>query len=237
MRHLLRPLLAFGAVLCPATAALADSYPVIPEPMVFDMMRPLGARQGELEINTLAQAPLSGDGPIAWAPEIEYALADGIAVEFELPFENHRLTELKFGLQGAFGTINGGKSAHGVQYLGIYDRHTKRYSSTAAYMFGHRFNARISSMTMIGLAEIDLSKGRGHNAAIVNQSLFADVTPATVVGVEFNFKGGHEGGVLVMPQVHQSLTHSLKLQGGVGIQKDRGDVARPRLSLRLIREL
>lgn len=226
-----------GGMLIAAAPAQAESYPAIPEPMIFDMMRPLGARQGELEINTLAQVPLSGDATVEWAPEIEYALADGFAIEFELPFEDMRLTELKLGLQATFGTLNDGRSAHGVQYLGIYDRHTHRYSNTVAYMFGHRFNDRWSSMSMIGLGEIAPGRGRGHNALIVNQSVFADAGPGSTLGLEFNYKGGEEGGILLMPQLHQDIGYGLNLQGGIGIQKERHEVARPRLALRLIREL
>ena len=98
-------------------AALAsDAYPDVPEPMIFDMMRPLGAKRGELEVNTLATVPLSGDDDaVHWAPEIEYAFADGFAIEGELPFVNGRLAELKLGLQASFGTTGGGRTGHGVQ--------------------------------------------------------------------------------------------------------------------------
>lgn len=60
-----------------ATTTLASpdastAYPHIPEPMVFDMMRPLGAKQGELEANVLTTTPWSGkDGNTHWAPEVE----------------------------------------------------------------------------------------------------------------------------------------------------------------------
>lgn len=50
-------LLVLTMSVCPAHAG---DYPDVPEPMVFDMVRPLGARAGELEVNTLAQTRLSG---------------------------------------------------------------------------------------------------------------------------------------------------------------------------------
>ncbi|MFN4038747.1 MAG: hypothetical protein ACK4IB_05380 [Erythrobacter sp.] len=64
-----------------------DGAPLIPEPMVFDMIRPLAAPKGELEANTLALFPLNARGEdIDWAPpEIEYAFANGWAAEFECP--------------------------------------------------------------------------------------------------------------------------------------------------------
>lgn len=55
-----------------ASSGEAGDYPHIPEPMVFDMMRPLGARQGEREANVLASSPLSeSDRKTEWAPEAE----------------------------------------------------------------------------------------------------------------------------------------------------------------------
>ncbi len=67
--------LALGlATLTPAYAQHATApapVPSIPEPMVFDMIRPLGARRGELEANTLAQVNLSGASrDVEWAPEV-----------------------------------------------------------------------------------------------------------------------------------------------------------------------
>src|SRR5688500_18024187 len=58
-----------------------------PEPMVFDLVDPLGAPKGELEINTLMDF-VPRTGKLEWQPEIEYAFADGYAAEFELPLEN-----------------------------------------------------------------------------------------------------------------------------------------------------
>ena len=68
----------------------------IPEPMVFDLVRGLGARRGELEVNTLVLLPMNDwdDRHVDWAPEIEYALLDGVALEFELPFEDGRFLHL-----------------------------------------------------------------------------------------------------------------------------------------------
>lgn len=43
--------IAFATILlaCIASGAAAETvYPVIPEPMIFDMMRPLGAKRGEM---------------------------------------------------------------------------------------------------------------------------------------------------------------------------------------------
>ncbi len=222
--------------LCPPAEA-ETTYPDVPEPMVFDMMRPLGAKKGALEANTLATTSLSGpDRTVQWAPEVEYALTDGFAIEGELPFEDGRLTELKLGLQAAFGTLNGGRSAHGVQYLGIYDRHARHYRSSFAYMFVHRYDDRWSSVSMAGLGDVSLSGGQGRNAAILNHSLFYDSREGQVLGLELNYRGGTDGTVLVMPQIHQRLAHKVNMQAGLGAERLHGDVFRPKAGIRLIRE-
>lgn len=80
----------------------------IPEPLMFDLVRGLGAKQGGLEINTLVHFPLNdfnGRG-VEWAPEIEYALFDGFAVEVEFPFENRDLEAFKLAVQWTIGASN-----------------------------------------------------------------------------------------------------------------------------------
>ncbi len=232
--------IAASLVSTPDTASAprrAQTRPERPEPMVFDMVRGLGARQGELEVNTLAQLALADGERVAWAPEIEYALIDGFAAELELPFEGGRLAELKFGLQGTFGTSRDGRVIHGVQYLGIHDRHDGGYASTLVYIVGQRLGARLSSITMVGLDDIRLAGRAGHNGLIVNHSVFAELSDSNIAGLEVNFKGGREGGVLLMPQLHHALAPGFNLQGGVGIERNRGERAKPRVGLRLIREL
>ncbi|WP_292636559.1 hypothetical protein [Novosphingobium sp.] len=70
------------------------------------------------------------DRAVEWAPEIELAVADGLAVELELPFEDGHITDYKLGLQGTFGALDGGKGVHGVQYLGLYNRESGRWESS-----------------------------------------------------------------------------------------------------------
>ena len=51
-----------------SASAAAQSGPDIPEPMVFDMIRPLTAKAGEIEVNALAQRDLTGPrGELEWA--------------------------------------------------------------------------------------------------------------------------------------------------------------------------
>jgi len=237
-------LVVFGAAV--ATDAIAQSaiptsipgatsatIPAIPEPMIFDMVRPLGARRGELEVNALAQVNLSGPGRhVEWAPEVEYAVADGFAVEIELPFTNGRLTDYKIGLQGTLGTFRGGRSIHGVQYLGLHNRRDGGWSSSLLYLLGNRFGERLSTMTMIGAADVTLKS----TGLIVNHTTFWDVDPETVLGFEVNRQTGASQYWLLMPQLHRAIGQKVSAQIGAGAERGHVGPFRPRVGLRIIRE-
>lgn len=230
-----KALLALIATLTPLCAQAAD-HPHIPEPMVFDMVRPLGASRGELEINTLTQQNLSGGHrAVEWAPEIEMALGGGMAIEFELPLENRRITDYKMGLQGTFGTFNNGRGVHGVQYLGLYNRHSGRWENTALYLVGHRFGERFSTMSMIGVGDVTV-KSPGDRALIFNHTTFFEASSSTVLGLEYNLRTGPDRTTLLMPQIHQQLAPGVNVQAGLGAVKATGQAWRPRAGLRLIKE-
>ncbi|MFN4261406.1 MAG: hypothetical protein ACK4RK_19140 [Gemmataceae bacterium] len=98
--------------------------PDVPEPMVFDLIRPLGARKGELEVNVLGLVPfrrtrspfsqfifITGADEVPdkregfeWAPEIEYAPFDNFALEFELPMFDGKVEAFKGAAQYTLGT-------------------------------------------------------------------------------------------------------------------------------------
>jgi hypothetical protein len=205
--------------------------PVIPEPMLFDMIRPLGGRQGELEANVLATSRLDGHAP-EWAPEVEMAVADGLAVELELPMTGARVDAFKLGLQGTFGTALQGRFVHGVQYLGTADR-AGRWGSSLLYLAGMRHDRRWSSLTMLGLKSRTTTS---RPVTLINHSLFRDVGRRTTAGVEFNRRGGADGNWLLLPQLHRRVGSETVMQAGAGIDKPRGSRATPLASLRLVRE-
>lgn len=237
IRRALRAGFLCAAAMLAAPALAEAGYPEIPEPMIFDMVRGLGARAGELEANTLATSPLSGQARVVeWAPEVEYALFDGFAVEFELPFENMRLTELKVGLQGTFGTFDNGRVVHGVQYLGIYDRHDKSASHALLYLIGRQHDERWSTMSMIGVGDVRVGQSESEAGLLVNHSTFYKLSEAQTAGLELNYKSGPDGGVLAMPQFHAALARKASVQLGAGLDKQRGNPARPIAGARLIRE-
>ncbi|WP_439547027.1 hypothetical protein [Sandarakinorhabdus sp.] len=209
-------------------------YPVIPEPMLFDMVRPLGARRGELEANVLLTKGLNGS-PLEWAPEVELAVADGFAVELELPMTGVRVDSFKMGLQGTFGTGFGGNFVHGVQYLGTIDRKSGIWGSSLLYLAGVRYDTHWSSITMIGAKAKD-TRQPGQSVLLVNHSLFRDVGKTTTAGLEFNHEGGRDGGWVLLPQVHQRLGRRFVAQMGAGMEKPRGERKVALASLRVIRE-
>jgi hypothetical protein len=209
----------------------------VPEPLLFDLVRPLGARKGELEINTLALFPWSqsntnleddpfGPGPttpdrkgIEWAPELEYAIADNFAIEFEFPFEEAVLEEYKLGLQWTIGTAFDERYIHGFQMLIEPDVYWRKWNTTLLYLGGIRFDERWSALFMLG-GRIDLEGPNNSETLerIVNGSLFADLTAETKVGIETNFAAQLDGtsSLIVVPQMHNDLTDCLQLQWGLG---------------------
>ncbi|MFD6317876.1 hypothetical protein [Methylorubrum thiocyanatum] len=217
---------------------LAAESPRIPEPMVFDLLRPLGARAGEREVNVFTLRPLSR-GATDWAPELEYAYADGQSLELELPFEDGRLTQFKFALQGTFGTGADGRWIHGWQYIGQVERGSGSVRNALLYISGYRFDGRWSMLSMAGLRQVGLRQ-LGPTALLLNHSVFYDVDPDTVLGLEFNLRqdiaGDDRTRALVMPQIHRRLTERTSIQAGLGVEfqtdRDAGLVA----AMRVIRE-
>jgi len=217
---------------------LAAESPRIPEPMVFDLLRPLGARAGEREVNVLTVRPLSR-GTTDWAPELEYAYADGQSFELELPFEDGRLTQVKVALQGTFGTGAGGRWIRGWQYIGQVERGSATVRNSLLYISGYRFDARWSMLSMAGLRQVGIRQ-LGPTSLLLNHSVFYDFDPETVLGCEFNLRqdiaGDDRTRALVIPQIHRRLSELTSLQAGLGIEfqtnRDPGLVA----AMRLIRE-
>jgi hypothetical protein len=203
--------------------------PRIAEPMVFDLVRPLGAQRGELEVNSLALFPMhrtigkptGQTHPIDWAPEIELAIADGLALEFELPFEDDRLQEYKLAWQYTFGTALEERFVHGLQNIIVYDRESGNVVPTLLYLFAFRIDDYWSMLHMVGLrTEIGGDDRAARTEQLVNLNLFRDVSDAVTLGLETNYAQqlGGPFELLVMPQMHWEMTDHWMLQAGVGMQ-------------------
>lgn len=232
--------------------------PRIPEPMVFDLVRPLGAKHREGEINVLSVIPLVrksravDDAPdplglvrrsldtqgFEWAPEIEYVFANGLAFEFELPMENGRVEAYKGAGQAFFGTALEHRFIHGAQVIVQYDSQPKLWTTTFLYLAGFRFNETWSALGMFGpRTELGGRVPDRRTEWLTNVTLFADVTHRLVAGIETNLGqviDGHAS-LLVMPQLHYEVSKHWMIQGGVGTRVTKG-LTLPVIGFRLIRE-
>jgi hypothetical protein len=212
---------------------LKPAAPHIPEPMVFDLVRSLGARRGELEINSLV---FPGRRSVKFAPEIEYEFADGYSVELELPFENQTLKTYKAALQGTFNVFHGGSSVQGWQIIGERARFSRERKLDALHLFGHRFNERLSMLTMEGVRRRRDEADQVNHQLLLNPTIFCDVTKRSVVGVETNLEiGARERRALVIPQVQLAVGKNYGVQFGVGMEKESFRAAKPTVAFRLIR--
>ena len=232
-------------------ASAEDDKPRIPEPMVFDLMRPLGAHANEAEVNILGLFPFGSSGrnfapePDAlglpgvhpeWAPELEYAPLDGLALELELPFQDATLAAYKGGLQWTLGRAFGNALIHGLQLIVQYDRQPASWLPTLTHIMGVRIDRVWSLLTMAGLRGITGRSQNGPLEGILNASVFADVAPEWTLGVETNLAlaGSGQFDWLLMPQMQWEITDHVMLQGGVGARVANGGSA-AEAAIRLIR--
>jgi hypothetical protein len=72
---------------------------------------------------------------------------------------------------------------------------------------------------------------------LTNLTLFADLTPRWVAGVELNLSQviGGDTSLLIMPQLHYEAGRHWMLQAGAGVRVTT-DLAVPEIGLRVIRE-
>jgi len=197
-------------------AALSSEQPSIPEPMLFDLVRPLGSPRGELEVNNLAEHSLR-HGDIQWAPEIEYAFADGYAIEVELPFENSSLSTYKLALQGTMDSHSSDRMVHGWQVIARRQADEDVYSADALYLHGYRFNSRWSTFNMLGMRRTEFG-GDGMNTVLSNNSLFYRFSSKLVLGLEVNNEIDHhrKWRYRITPQMHYNFDKHRTLQFGLG---------------------
>jgi len=197
-----------------------DDSPRIPEPMVFDLVRPLGAKRGEAEINTLAVISLNRNmrSP-EWAPEVEFAIADGLALEFELPFEEWSLESYKTAGQITFGKAFNESFIHGAQGIVLYDKETGNWSPTLLYLAGIQFDETWSALVMAGIRTEFGGEDRSERTnRLFNFSVFKHINDFATLGLETNtaidLSGVSE--FRLMPQLHRELRDHVMLQAGSG---------------------
>jgi hypothetical protein len=186
-----------------------------PEPMVFDLVDPLGAPKGKLEVNTLLDySPRSGQ--VEWSPEVEYSFAKGHAIEFELPLENTTRQEYKVSLQGTFGHLAKGRMLHGWQAIGRRKIEEKVYAAELLYVNDYRFSNQWSTMNMIGARHTAIGKS-GELIVLMNNSLFYSFSEHFILGVELNTEiGKHDWRYRLTPQIQYVAGKGVSIQLGGG---------------------
>ncbi|MBL8817834.1 MAG: hypothetical protein JNL58_17545 [Planctomyces sp.] len=218
--------------------SIQDGPPVeVPEPLLFDLVHPLGVRRNAVEFNTLAIMPWSASnatpdddpfgsgtttsdkGGIEWAPEVEYAIADNLAVEFEFPFESSTLEEYKLGLQWTIGTAFDDRYIHGFQTLFQPTTEWQEWNSTLLYLGGIEINDTWSALFMIG-GRMDL-EGPARSETfeeLINVSVFAELSEAMRVGLETNFasQANATEDLIVVPQFQYQVANNFEIQSGLG---------------------
>lgn len=220
--------------LCVSASEREVARPSIAEPMVFDLVRPLGAERGELEVNNLTRRI---GQEWFWAPEIEYAFADGYSIEFELPFEGDRLAEYKAAVQGTIGTAFRGRLIHGWQWIAIRPAAAPHWSSDGLYLAGYQINRHWSAFTITGLRH-SREGAQGHTLGLHNPSVFLTLSKHLTIGFENNFawSSRDRNHRMHMPQMHIQLSRKNLIQFGFGWQKD-GTGSAPVIGFRLVRQL
>lgn len=200
----------------------AEQYipPRLPEPMVFDLILPLGMPKNTTEINTLFQYSFT-ENAAEYNPEIEHTFLDGYAIELEFPIRNTTLEAYKLALQGTFSFPYRSNFVHGWQYIAEYHRHSKSFENDILYLFGYQFDENWSMLNMVGIHATDV-RSRGHIDGLVNSNLFYKVLPQITVGVEVNWvsRSNRADHLLVMPQLHVALAKFSTLQLGFGISRE-----------------
>ncbi len=215
----------------------------IPEPLLFDMVRGLGARRGEVELNVLAQGGAGADPHLTGGPEVEYVFAPGHAVEVELPMSSRGVDAWKGSLQGTLPAPGNGRFVHGWLVTGEYllgDPDVRCRSAmgiscplgegrlgglgaraTALYVVGLRFDRHWSAVAMIGGRGEKERRGRAA-FAVLNPSIFYDASSSITFGMEMNSLLEDDGttDLVLLPQVHWQPSRAWKLQVGSGAHVD-----------------
>ena len=192
----------------------------MPEPMVFDLVRPLGAKRGELEVNTLVQPSTQRGAPLTWAPEIEWALRDGLALEAELPMENGSVVTYKAALQGTLTAGGNGRFQHGWQLIGQRVRADDSWSADALYLAGYRPWPKITLFSMSG-ARRSVFDGDPVVQTVQNTTVFYQPSGGVILGVETNFVLGaaDRRSRLIMPQLQLALAGKYLVEFGLGAEE------------------
>jgi hypothetical protein len=245
-------LAALAAVLClgaatPAFALDVQEAPAehnwVPEPMLFDMIRSLGGKAGEREVGIGVSRRAE---ELELGTEVELIVADGHAFELELlnPQAEHRAVRGVY--QATLGRALDGRLLHGPHLVGAHAPGLGRTEGSAVYVLSARLSPQWSVLGMAG-GKLDYgaaprpegSEGPAgppelRRSAVVNASLFRDLSDSFIVGLEGTWEQRPTGlgEVEVLPQLRWDLDEGFHVQAGLGLTAENG-LVRPISSMRV----
>lgn len=187
------------------------------EPLFIDLVRPIASQKGNLEMNALCYGK---NGKILCAPEIEYVISNGFAVEFEVPMEGIHAEALKFAVQKQINSHPFSKDYdHAIQVLTEKSLHNEPTYSALFYVSGYH-NNNFSIVAMNGL-----STASGVNSLVNNIALYHNHTQKLAYGIEYNFAAKGETKHRILPQIKYDMNCGLEVQLGVGTQNRKPLIA------------
>lgn len=211
------------------------------EPVYFDLIRDLGARKGEKELNVgMGVAGRSGRQEYSYLVEYEFAPLNRLGLEIEIPIafrapvaadpqqKSHRGIEgIKAAAQYSFFVSEKLKTTMAIGYIyekGLFDGDfTSAHNPffIVAKRWGNQFHSLIYAGPMY---EFDRDH-RVTQCALVNASVHYRLAGTrNYVGVEVNSECGREGSDLaVRPQVRMGLSSSSSLGLAVGMSSSHSD--------------
>lgn len=200
-----------------AAAPGSASEKLIPEPLLLDMVLPLGAEQGTIESNVILRQNVGSDGKFIWVPEVEGAAWDGVGFELEIELQDTRYTGWNLAGQVTFGEH--GSYIHGVQTRLERDNDESDTDALLLYVAGYRFSDTWSALVVAG-ARIPVESATQRDAAsVLNASLFAEITDDFTAAIETNLRGDirRDDALTFIPQIHYAVGDHFGFQAGVSI--------------------
>ena len=174
------------------------------------------------------------------APEIEYAFADGKAIELELPTIEGKIKTFKSALQFELPNLVGDITGTQIMHEKLKGKSVSE--TTLILLSGKRLNDKWSIFSMFGNRFVYgnpplIKDSKWRELPIVNINLFYDYAEVFDLGLETNLRGigASFEELIIMPQIHALMAKDFKLQAGFGTAYD-GYRFSPVTAFRLIKE-
>ncbi|MEB3198688.1 MAG: hypothetical protein VKP62_15940 [Candidatus Sericytochromatia bacterium] len=202
----------------------------VAEPIMFDLIRNLGARGGEREVGAVAHWH---NQELELGTEVEWVPVDGHALELEVANPHEPKRHLKGAYQGKLGSAFGQRVLYGFHLLGGFQPERGEAEAGLSWVTALRPHPDWTALLVAG--------GRGRReeaetrlAALANGSLFFHLSDAWIVGGEANWQQqpGGWGRLDLLPQLRWDHDESVHLQLGVGVRLEGAGLA-PVSALRL----